>query len=266
MLNMVHRQHGLPADLQRNQRLGGRHPQHVASGLRIAKDIELGGRRHVAAAIDGSAQANEPFEQAEEIGAAFASPLDVGERPQRQQRDFIGGHADKFSQHAARIADVVQIGHFNLQVAEAVGTVDSRDQLAHRIERRDFHRNIRCEPAQAGPLGRIEVLDDGMDVARGRAARHAAGRRGQANQVDLRIEQRHSDRQGVTNTGIGVDNQLVRQTGSFLRRKPQGSVTRMCTLRAGVALSSFRRPASMARKVLSEMASGTSVPPKLRRY
>ncbi len=132
----------------------------------------------------------------------------------------LGGHPHQLGQDAGRVADVVQVGHLDFDIAQSRRAVDLGHHFAHRIERGRFHRHVRGRATQPRPLGRIEVLDDRLHVSRRGPSGDAAGRRRQAHQIDFGIEQGDGNRQGVTDSGIGIDNQLLRQWGSFPPCKP----------------------------------------------
>ena len=137
--------------------------------------------------------------------------MHVRERAKCQQRDLLRMLTHQFDEQFDGVVRLVKFcdgdGRFSQTVAarEQGWINEPRNQFTSR--QRDF-----CvRGSQARPLRWIDQLDDRLQVSRGGRTGDTSRSCGDGEQIDIGIEQRQRDREGVSNSRIGVDDQFAGQ-------------------------------------------------------
>ena len=123
---------------------------------------------------------------------------------------------------AARISSVnylfrgvlmVQFGHLEVGIAQTV--------LPHDVPRIGRRRAFGLDGgANSRPARRIELLDNGLHVARGLIGRNVARHGRYRNDLQTRVEQRHGQSHGVIDPRIDVQNDFSRHVSLAILVRP----------------------------------------------
>ncbi len=168
-------------------------------------DVELGGRRDVAAPVRRAAHQHQLGDAGGDLGRHDEGGRDIGQRPESAQGDAGGfGVAQCLDQPQDAMLGPHRLGRLRQdEIAETTGAMRPLGIQPVRADR----------PRAAGidaDVGAAGQFDEGAGVARSRGERHVAGDRHQAQHLELGRGQCQQDGDGVVDAGIGVDDDRAR--------------------------------------------------------
>ncbi len=170
-------------------------------------DVELGARRHVAAAEVGAAHDDEALDEARQFGLAHRGERNVGERSggDQDQPPGVGvGRGDKRIDGMREIAGLGRIGQ--ARIAEPGRAMDGAGVVRLGRER---HRRARVH----GHVGAAGERQHGAGVAGRVGEAHVADDGRDADERRLRLGARVEEREGVVDAGVDIDEQAIRLMG-----------------------------------------------------
>ena len=162
-------------------------------------DIEFGAGRDVADAIDRTAHNDETIEVGDDAWFAGKGAGDIRERTEAEDRDFAGRLANFFADDLFAEMLTDEAGDGEIGIAEAISAVKLTGVIGRtRIAGRGG--------ADARVLGRVELLDASLDVARRLFGGDVAFDGGDGDDFEPRVKEGEGEGEGVVDSGIAVDD------------------------------------------------------------
>lgn len=211
----------VPDDLiggvQGDQRFGGRGTKDLASRTWIAKDVEFAAWGDIAASMDRPTHDDEPPNLRNDTGVALNGAGDVGKGPQAKERDFARGGSnfvanELYGRMLARMLRDIQAGISQAVFAMNMARVETGGIVGGGGR------------ANSGKAGRIELLDERLDVQRGVLGGDISRHSRDGNDLQTRIKERHGQCDGVVDPRIAVDNHFASHVPIVEEIKPLGNV------------------------------------------
>ena len=144
--------------------------------------------------------------RAGKVGVEADGRGDIRQRAQRDQRQlaFVLAREAQQGGHGVLVFEAARQGRAVLEVAQPIAAVELGRVLPLLHQR----------PVDAGVDRHIAIhdLQDGQDIGIDLADVHIAGQRGDAEHIDGRVAKRQHDGLRVVHAGVGVNNQLHRQS------------------------------------------------------
>ena len=173
--------------------------EHDVGGFRIEPDIELGwNETGVSPPVHGASHHDQPCHARWQLRIETQRQREIGERPERDQREFPGAFPGEAHECRGRcLVGCLAERRKVAGIAESVAPVHMAGILGSRGQRHlaaGEHRNLGTDHVQQ--LQRIADRVRKADIAR----RDRQGR-------DITAGMRHQDRQRVVHAGVGIDQQ-----------------------------------------------------------
>ena len=159
--------------------------------------MELRDRAGVARLANGASQADNAPHQCRQFGVAVQGAGHHGQRAQADDGHFLGVLPHQIDQQTVGGVGVMQLGAGKGNAAQSIGTVQAC--AIHVV----FDRKGRTRPR---PARGINQPQNGVDVGGRLVPGDVAGRRGQAQYIQVGIVQGQANGHGAVNTGIGHEN------------------------------------------------------------
>ena len=209
------RQDGLARRVEGHEVQGQARGEHPVGGLGVHVHVELRRRRDVAGHVHGAAHRDDAADQAYRAGVRLERQREVGQGPERDERQQPLQPPRVFDDHAHRVGlerrllglgPVREVAETVLAVVALGGEEGARERLggAH---------------GDHGARRRLAQSEQAEDVDRPLLHGNVAGDRGDRLHADLRRAPAHQERERVVDPGIGVD-QDGRRHGPSLNQFP----------------------------------------------
>ncbi len=175
----------------------------------ISVDVELGNRSDVASDRNRPSLTHEAVEQSQKLRGSLTRDLNVRQRTQRQERHLIRMVARQLDHQLRGLAWMVRFRSTKAAIPHPRRAVQVRCGHDRRTDRNSRFARRRFATAHTRSFRRIEFLQNAENVARRLPPRHPAPSRRDRKDVELRIDQRDGDRQGIPDSGVCVDDDLL---------------------------------------------------------
>ena len=168
---------------------------------RIAVEVEVGDRCHVAGSMHRAAGDDHPVDDLGDRGIPSQQPGEIRERPQRDDRDLAGIRTDRLPHHLLRHVPTVQLRPRQVDAAQPVTAVHSERLLRER--------GVGGGDADPRQPWRIQIRHDRLQVASGLLRHHVAAGGRDRHHFEPRIEESHGQRDGVIDPRIDIQDHLA---------------------------------------------------------